>query len=218
MMTLLSILLTMVGYLGAKRLQSRFPAFHPLLAGTGVVWLIWWGISGDWQMYKEGGEWISFWLGPATVALAIPLVKQIRSLAPIWLPVLAGVAFGCGIALLSGWLIMWLAGGTDVLIRSMLTKSVTTPFAVEMTRAMGGIPELAAAFSAVTGLIGAVMARPLLKLARIRDDWAIGIAMGTSSHAIGTASLAQQAEAQAAASSVAMILAGIVTSVYLIPF
>lgn len=218
MMTFSAILLTLLGYAAAKRLHQRVAFIHPLLAATGIVWLFWWAIGGDWQVYKAGGDWVTFWLGPATVALAVPLYKQIRSLLPIWLPVLAGVSVGCGIALLSGWGIMWLAKGNELVMRSMLTKSVTTPFAVEMSRTIGGIPELAATFTAITGLLGAVMARPLLKLARIQDDWAVGIAVGTSSHAIGTASLAQQAEAQAAASSVAMILSGIVTSVYLLSF
>ncbi|WP_134686926.1 LrgB family protein [Brevibacillus migulae] len=217
-MTVAAILVTILGYAGAKRLQARHASFHPLLVSTCLVWLIWWGISSDWETYKTGGEWISFWLGPATVALAVPLTKQIRSLLPIWRPVLLGVAIGCGTTLFSGWLVMWLAGGSDQLIRSILTKSVTTPFAVELTKTVGGIPELAAAFTATTGLIGAVIARPFLKMARITDDWAIGMAIGTSSHAIGTASLSGKSEAQAAASSVAMILSGIITTFYLIPF
>ena len=217
-MSVAAIIVTILGYAGAKRLHARYAIFHPLLVSTGFVWLIWWAVSNDWETYKSAGEWISFWLGPATVALAVPLAKQIRSLMPIWRSVLLGVAIGCGIALISGWLVLWLAGSSDQLVRSMLTKSVTTPFAVELTKAIGGIPELAAAFTATTGLIGAVIARPLLKLARITDDWAIGIAIGTSSHAIGTASLSGQSEAQSAASSVAMILSGIVTTFYLIPF
>ncbi|WP_206529448.1 LrgB family protein [Brevibacillus sp. SYP-B805] len=218
MMQFLAIAVTVLGYLGARRLQRAFPSLHPLLIATPAVWLAWWGMSGDWQTYKMGGEWITFWLGPATVALAVPLVKHIRALAYLWKGVLLGVTVGCTVSLLSGWLVMQVAGGDDTLARSMLTKSVTTPFAVELTLTVGGVPALAALFSVVTGLIGAVMARTLFKLAGIRDDWAIGIAVGTSSHAIGTASLPPEAAAQTAASSLAMILAGLVTSLLLLPF
>jgi putative effector of murein hydrolase len=218
MMTGVAALITILGYMGAKRLNSRYAFIHPLLAATFAVWLIWWGISGDWKEYKAGGEWITFWLGPATVALAVPLAKHFRELAHIWRGVLLGVAIGCAVALLSGWLIMRMGGADEVLNRSMLTKSVTTPFSVELTGTVGGVPALAALFTAITGLIGMMVARPLLKWARIHDDWAIGIAIGTSSHAIGTASIPQKSAAQVAASSLAMILAGIVTSVYLILF
>lgn len=213
-----AVFVTLLGYLIAILLAKRFSRLQPLIVATALVWFIWWLGSGDWNVYKQGGEWISFWLGPATVALAVPLAKQLRELAHIWRGILMGVAAGCAVSILSTWLILALFGGSDMLLSSLLSKSVTTPISVELTKTLGGIPSLAAFFTALTGIIGISVARPLLKWAKIRDDWAIGIAVGTSSHAIGTASLHRVSPVQTAASSVAMIAAGVVTSLYLIPF
>jgi putative effector of murein hydrolase len=213
-----AIVVTLLGYAGAKRAADRCKHVQPLVLATATVWMIWWLVSGDWQTYRAGGEWISFWLGPATVALAVPLAKQMRQLLQVWRGVLLGVAAGCLVSILSVYAVRALIGLDQLLLLSMLSKSVTTPISVELTRTIGGVQELAAFFTATTGMIGISFARPLLRLANVRDDWAIGIAVGTSSHAIGTASLHKISPVQTAASSVAMILAGIVTSLYLIPF
>lgn len=218
MLSVAAILVTLAGYFAARAIGRKLPRVQPLLPATVIVWLIWWLASGDWEAYRKGGEWISFWLGPATVALAVPLAKQIKELASIWRGVLLGVAAGCAISPLSGWLIMTWLGADPLVLRSMISKSVTTPISVELTAMVGGVPALAAMFTAITGMIGISMARPLLKWCGITDDWAIGIAVGTSSHAIGTAALLQVSPAQTAASSIAMILAGVVTSLYLVPF
>ncbi|TGU43222.1 LrgB family protein, partial [Mesorhizobium sp. M00.F.Ca.ET.186.01.1.1] len=93
------------------------------------------------------------------------------------------------VAIVSVYAIHWCFGSDDILLRSMLSKSVTTPIALELTASIGGVPALAAFFTALTGMVGVLIARPVLKWGRITDDWAIGIAVGTSAHAIGTASL-----------------------------
>jgi putative effector of murein hydrolase len=215
---LFAILLTLFGYGIATLVANRFPRTQPLVVATAAVWFLWWLTSGDWEAYHSGGEWITFWLGPATVALAVPLAKQMRSFLHIWRGVLLGVAAGCAASILSVYLVFALIGMDDLLVRSMLSKSVTTPISVALTENLGGVPALAALFTALTGIIGISLARPLLQWAGVRDDWAIGIAVGTSSHAIGTASLHRVSPVQTAASSVAMIVAGVVTSLYLIPF
>ncbi|KZE41974.1 effector of murein hydrolase LrgA [Brevibacillus parabrevis] len=214
----LAILVTLVGYKGAATVHVRFPRVQPLLVAVVLVWVIWWAVSDDWEAFSAGGQWISFWLGPATVALAVPLAKQIRQFAHIWRGVLLGVSAGCAVAIVSVYAIHWCFGSDDILLRSMLSKSVTTPIALELTASIGGVPALAAFFTALTGMVGVLIARPVLKWGRITEDWAIGIAVGTSAHAIGTASLNRISPVQTAASSVAMIVAGVVTSLYLIPF
>ncbi|MGG1658755.1 LrgB family protein [Brevibacillus sp. NRS-1366] len=215
---LFAILVTLVGYKGASTISSRFPRFQPLIVAVILVWILWWVLSGDWEAFSAGGRWISFWLGPATVALAVPLAKQIREFAHIWRGVLLGICAGCAVALFTVYLIHWCIGSDEALMRSMLSKSVTTPIALELARSIGGVPALAAFFTALTGMIGVLIARPVLKWGGIKDDWAIGIAVGTSAHAIGTASLNRVSPVQTAASSMAMIVAGVVTSLYLIPF
>ncbi|MCK9905531.1 LrgB family protein, partial [Frankia sp. Cpl3] len=215
MLSIAAIFVTLLAYVAARSIGRKWPRLQPLLPAIAIVWLIWWIFSGDWEAYRQGGVWISFWLGPATVALAVPLAKQMKQLAEIWRGVLLGTAAGCLISPLSSWLIMWLMGADDLMNRSMLSKSVTTPISVELTTMVGGIPALAGTFTAVTGMIGIAMARTVLKWAKVTDDWAIGIAVGTSSHAIGTAGLHQVSPVQTAASSVAMIIAGVITSLYL---
>ncbi|CAM5793753.1 MULTISPECIES: LrgB family protein [Brevibacillus] len=215
---LLAIIVTLAAYKMAMYAAARFPIIQPVLVASVCAWFIWWVINGDWDAYRLGGDWISFWVGPATVALAVPLAKQIREFAHIWRGVLLGVGAGCAVAILTVFGVGLLFGTDDVLTKSMLTKSVTTPIAVELSKNIGGVPALAAFFTALTGIVGIAFARPLLALVGVKDDWAIGIAVGTSAHAIGTASLNRVSQVQTAASSVAMIMAGVVTAIYLIPF
>ncbi|WP_400164089.1 LrgB family protein [Brevibacillus sp. TJ4] len=216
--SLFAIVVILAGYKAATAIYARFPRFQPLIVGVVLVWFVWWVLGGDWQAFSSGGQWISFWLGPATVALAIPLAKHIKEFAHIWKGVLLGVCAGCGVAILSVMLIYWVLGYDDTMVRSMMSKSVTTPIALELAQSIGGIPALAAFFTALTGFAGTIMARPVLRWGGITDDRAIGIAVGTSAHAIGTASLNRISAVQTAASTVAMIVAGVVTSIYVIPF
>ncbi|WP_139490452.1 LrgB family protein [Brevibacillus dissolubilis] len=216
-MELLAILLTLLVYLGVRRLSVRFPRVHPMILSAVAIWFIWWLISGDFEVYAKGGQWITFWLGPATVALAYPVAKEWQQLTSMWRSVLVAVAFGTGVVMISTWITMEMLQADPVLTRSILSKSVTMPIAIELSENIGGIPPLSALFTAITGIIGSVMMRPYLKALGITDDWAIGIAVGTSAHAIGTASLLRDSERQAAASSLAMILAGVITSLYYIP-
>lgn len=215
---LFAIVVTLIGYRGATAITARLPRLQPLLVAVFVVGLLWWLVSGDWEAFAAGGQWISFWLGPATVALAVPLAKQIKEFAHIWKGVLLGVAVGSAAAIFVVYVIHWCFASDELLVKSMLSKSVTTPIAIELSRSVGGVPALTAFFTALTGMIGVLIARPVLQLGGIREDWAIGVAVGTSAHAIGTASLNRISPVQTAASSVAMIVAGVITSIYLIPF
>jgi putative effector of murein hydrolase len=99
----------------------------------------------------------------------------------------------------------------------MIPKSVTTPISVELSKLLGGTPELSAVFTVLAGLIGSVVGPAILKLFGVRRDIPIGIAMGTSAHGIGTARVVQESELQGGASGFAMALAGIVTSLLSIP-
>ncbi|USG63872.1 LrgB family protein [Brevibacillus ruminantium] len=218
LLAILAILVTLAGYKLAMVVVNRYSWIQPIIVSTVSTWFVWWLINGDWESYQLGGEWISFWVGPATVALAVPLAKQMRVFSDIWKGVLLGVLAGCAVAILTVLAFGWIFHTDDLLVKSMLTKSVSTPIAVELTKNIGGAPALAAFFVALTGIAGVAFGRPLLALCGVKDDWAIGIAIGTSAHAMGTASLHRISQVQTAASSVAMILAGVVTAIYLIPF
>ncbi|MGO0060511.1 LrgB family protein [Brevibacillus fluminis] len=218
MLSAAAIILTLIVYAAVRRFSHRLKWVHPIIAASVVIGVIWYVTSGDWAAYAAGGQWISVWLGPATVALAVPLAKQLQELKTLWPGILLGVGIGCGTSIAIVWALVSLLGGDPVVLHSMLSKSVTTPISVELAKAVGGNPSLAALFTAGTGLVGASMARSLLKIARINDPWAAGIAVGTTAHAIGTAGFPQEEQQKVAASTLAMIMAGIITSLYLVPF
>ena len=217
MWEILAILLTVGGYAIAKKISTRIPALQPMVVASILVWLIWWLISSDWETYDRGSSVITFLLGPATVALAIPLARQYKRVLSMWKAIAVGVASGSFVAIVIVWTVIWIMGGDDLLIRSMISKSVTTPISVELTTTIGGIPALAAVFTAVTGIVGGMFYRIVMRVSGVTDEWAIGLAVGTSSHAVGTASLINESQSKAAASSLAMILSGIITSLYFIP-
>lgn len=218
MLSVVAIILTLMIYAATRRFSHRLRWVHPIFAASVIIGVIWYLLSGDWAAYAAGGQWISIWLGPATVALAVPLAKQLKELKKLWPGILLGVGVGCGTSIAIVWALVGIFGGDPVVFYSMLSKSVTTPISIELATAVGGNPSLAALFTAGTGLVGASMARSLLKLARVTDPWAAGIAVGTTAHAIGTAGFPQEEQQKVAASTLAMIMAGIITSLYLIPF
>ncbi|MGE5701101.1 MAG: LrgB family protein [Clostridia bacterium] len=218
MLSVVAILITIAAYALTRQFSNRLKYVHPIVASSVLIGVVWYLVSGDWEAYAAGGKWISVWLGPATVALAVPLAKQLQELRKLWAGILLGVGVGCGMSLAIVWAILGFFGSDRVVLLSMLTKSVTTPISVELAAAIGGTPSLAALFTAGTGLIGASMARSLLKTIGVKDPWAVGIAVGTTAHAIGTAGFTRDEQQQVAASTLAMILAGVITSLCLIPF
>jgi putative effector of murein hydrolase len=131
-----------------------------------------------------------------------------RSLPRLALIVLAGSAVG----MVSAGVTAWLLGAPMPVVMSTVPKSVTTPIAVEVCRQLGGVPQITIALVILTGVLGASFGVHLLHLVGVRDDRAIGAAMGTSAHGIGTASLVRHSEAQATVSSWAMAAAGVFTS------
>jgi predicted murein hydrolase (TIGR00659 family) len=208
---------TLLAYVAASALHRRWRWLHPLLVTCGVLIAFLLIADVPYPHYQAGGNLIAFFLGPATIALGVPLYKQARKLRKHLLPITAAVAIGsaCGIA--SAAAFVKLAGGSDPILRSMLPKSVTTPISIELSRQLGGVPELTAVFTVLAGLIGSVAGPQLLRLCGIRGDLAIGLAIGTSSHGIGTARLVRESELQGATSGLAMALAGIITAILTIP-
>ena len=137
--------------------------------------------------YFSGAQFIHFLLGPATVALAIPLYLHWDRVRRLFLPLLAGLLTGSLTAILSAMGIAWLLGGSRQTLLSLAPKSVTTPVAMGIAEKIGGLPSLTAVMVIVTGVIGAVAAPALLKALRIQDDAVKGFAIGVAAHGIGTA-------------------------------
>ena len=137
--------------------------------------------------YFSGAQFIHFLLGPATVALAVPLYLHWERVRRLFLPIIAGLLAGSLTAILSAMGIAWLLGGSPQTLLSLAPKSVTTPVAMGIAEKIGGLPSLTAVMVIVTGVIGAVAAPALLKGLRIRDDAIKGFAIGVAAHGIGTA-------------------------------
>lgn len=192
--------------------KTRLAVFNPLFIGITLVicFLLKFNISLD--IYNKGGSIISFFLGPATVILAVPLYKQLERLKKNILPVVTGIAVGCITALTSVYLLSWLFKLTRPLYLSLLPKSITTPIGMEVSRQIGGIPPLTVAVIILTGITGAVVGPYICKLFRITDDVAVGIAFGTSSHAIGTTKAIELGETQGAMSALSIGVAGLITA------
>lgn len=187
---LLWLTVTLAIFVASSWLNGRLnghPLAHPvLLAMTALIALLL--LTGtSYDTYFEGAQFIHFLLGPATVALAIPLYDNLQQIRRLLLPLLFACFVGVGVAVSTAVGLAWLAGARDQTLLSVAPKSVTTPIAMGIAEQIGGIPSLAAGIVLVTGAVGAVAARPLFRLARIRDERAQGFALGIAAHGFGTA-------------------------------
>ncbi|MCD4822706.1 MAG: LrgB family protein [Methanococcoides sp.] len=166
--------------------------------------------------YNRGGQYISFFLGPATVILAVPLYKKISLLKENVIPILAGISVGSAAGIVSIIVMCRMFGLDELLSLSMIPKSVTTPIGIEISRQLGGMPSITVAAIVFTGIAGVLLGPLVCKLFRINDKVAVGIAIGTSSHALGTTKAVEMGETEGAMSGMAIGIAGLVT-VFLAP-
>jgi predicted murein hydrolase (TIGR00659 family) len=207
-----SILFTLLAYWLAVVLQRRWRWIPPIVVTCLPIVCLLLLLREPYQAYNRGGENLTWFLGPTTVALAVPMYrhgKTLRSSLPrLALIVLAGSVVGMTTAGLTARML----GAPLPVIMSTLPKSVTTPIAIEVCRELKGIPQITIAMVIAAGILGASLGVPLLRLVGVRDDRAIGAAMGTSAHGIGTSSLVPHSEMQATVSSWAMAAAGVFTS------
>ncbi|GAE34200.1 LrgB family protein [Halalkalibacter akibai] len=209
------ILLTILMYLGAKKLYERFPFPFtlPILVSTFcmVIILVLAGIP--YETYYSGGRWIELLLGPAVVALAYPLYRQMKMLKEHLYSIIISVSVGAMVGMLSGLLLAMMLGIDKELIFSLIPKSVTTPVAMDVALAIGGIPPLAAVFVMVAGIGGAVLSPYVYKWFKIKNEIGKAIGIGCASHAIGTAKVLENSESQGAASSIAMTISAVIVSI-----
>lgn len=213
-MILFTILLTIGAYLVAKALylRHRHPLLNIVLLGAGMVIVTLLVLKIPYQSYLPGRQLMTSLLGPATVGLAVPLYRH-RSLLRRYAPaIVAGVGLGSLISMFVAGLIALLAGLPKEIMLSLLPKSVTIPFAVEIARIHGGSPGLASAFVVATGTLGSVFGGTLLTWAGIKNPVARGLAMGTGAHGQGTAMAFLEGEREGSMAGLAMTLAGLTTA------
>lgn len=174
------------------------------------------GVGVSYEAYAEGGRIILFFLGPAVVALAIPLYARRAEIMAKKGPILAGVFAGALASAASASGIAWILGGSTEVVLSLAPKSVTTPIAIGIVEKIGGIAPLTAALVVLTGCLGAVFGPEFCRLIGIRDEAAIGLAVGTAAHGIGTARMLEIGQLGGAMAGLAIGLNGLV-SAFLIP-
>lgn len=168
------------------------------------------GIS--YETYCEGGELIEFWMKPAVVALGVPLYLQLEMIKKQLIPILLSQLVGCLVGIVSVVLIAKVLGATPEIICSLAPKSVTSPIAMEVAQATGGIPSLSVAVVIVVGLFGAVFGFKVLTLGRVESPIAQGLSMGTATHAIGTSAAVEVSKKYGAYASLGLTLNGILTA------
>lgn len=215
----LPVAATAAVYFAARWLYGRWriALLNPVLVSIAVLIAALEALGVDYATYDRGGRLISFFLGPAVVALGVPLYLQlgeiVRRRRAIVVAVLAGSVAGVAV----GTVVAALLGASRTVVLSLVPRSVTTPIALGIAEQVGGLPPLSAALVIAAGVLGAVAGPALLRLLRVRDRTAFGLAMGAAAHGIGTARAVEEGEAEGAASGLAIGLMGIATAV-LAPF
>ena len=215
---LIGLTLTLVAYQLAfwiyRRSGERAWA-NPVLLAIVIITAFLMATDTPYPRYFEGAQFVHFLLGPATIALAVPLYLHWPRLKRMALPLIVALFAGSITAALSAVGIAKLLGATPATVFSLAPKSVTTPIAMGVAEQIGGIPSLTAVLVILTGIIGAMGFPTLFKLLRIRDHAAQGFAVGVAAHGLGTARAFLISEEMGAFSALAMGLNGMLTAVLL---
>ena len=212
---LLGLATTLVAWQAATNVSRRLrdhPLANPVIIAITLLVLLLLATRTPYAAYFQGAQYVHFLLGPATVALAIPMhanLRQIRRTARALIPaIFAGSLTAC----VSAMLVARALGGTREIVLSLAPKSVTTPIAMGIAQAIGGQPSLAAVFVLITGTVGVVLVGPVMRLMRVRDWRAYGLGAGTAAHGIGTARVLLLSETAGAFGGLAIGLNGVLTA------
>lgn len=206
---LLSLIAFEIGYFIYSK--TKLTIFNPLFISISIViiTLLKFHISLD--TYNNGGQFISFFLGPSTVILAIPLYKKINLLKKHIIPILLSITSGSCIGIISILLLSHLFNLDKTVYISLIPKSVTVPIGIEVSKELGGVPAVTAAAIILTGILGAIIGPFICKFFKIKEDIAVGVAIGTASHAVGTTKALELGETQGAMSGLSISIAGLIT-------
>jgi predicted murein hydrolase (TIGR00659 family) len=187
---LLGLTLTLVAYEAAYAIyrRSRFlPILNPVLLAVALIVVVLAVTRTDYRTYFDGAQFVHFLLGPAVVALAVPLARQWHSVRRLALPIAGALVAGALVAVVSAVGIAWALGASRATLLSLAPKSVTAPIAMGIADKIGGLPALAAVFAVTTGIIGATLGKYVLDALRVKDWRVRGFALGIAAHGIGTA-------------------------------
>jgi predicted murein hydrolase (TIGR00659 family) len=209
---------TLVAYQLGVMLQKRCggsPLANPVLFAVVVLAGTLELTGTSYSRYFAGAQFINFLLGPAVVALAVPLHRQLPLIRDAKWPIALCIGAGGLVAIFTAAYSAHLFGASDQIARSLAPKSTTAPVALGLSRDLGGIPALTAALTIMTGIVGAIFGQGLARRLGVRDDRALGLAFGVASHGIGTARALQLSETAGAFASLGFALNATLTAVAL---
>ncbi len=206
---ILTILSFEIGLFIFKKL--KFPVLNPLLLGIIIAMSVISFFDIPLEYFRKGGDYITFLLAPATIALALPLYRQLEKLKKNLIPILIGSVVGAVTAIVSTITLGKILGIDKMLLVSFMPKSITTPIGIELSKLLGGIPAITIFSILVTGIAGNVFAPLVCRYFRIKHPVAKGIGIGISSHAVGTSKAIEMGEVEGAMSALSIVIAGIIT-------
>jgi len=211
---LFGLTLTLGGYAVGRWAHRRTgsPLLQPVLVAIVLVGAVLMLTDVPYADYLAGGRFVGFWLGPATVALALPLHQEWHLVRRAAVPILVGVVAGAVVSIGSAVLLTRVAGGDRTLQLTMAPKAATTPVSLALSAQVGGLPALTAVLTILAGITGATVGPWVLDRLRIRDLRARGIALGAVSHGIGTSRALQESRTEGAFSALSMALTALATS------
>jgi predicted murein hydrolase (TIGR00659 family) len=213
---LLGLTITLCAYVAAHAVYVRCkfsPLANPVAIAIALVSLALWASGMSYQRYFAGAQFVHFLLGPATVALAVPLARQWPRMRRAFVPLSLALLCGCVSAIVSSVAVAVLLGATAQLARTVAPKSATTPIAMAVAERLGGLPSLTAVLVIGTGIFGAICARFLFNALKIESPEARGFALGVAAHGIGTARAFQVSAEMGAFAGLGMGLNGALTAV-----
>jgi predicted murein hydrolase (TIGR00659 family) len=205
---------TIVVYLASRHVYSRtrLAVLNPALVSIAAIIALLVATRTPYAEYERAGRLLGFWLGPAVVALGLPLALQLETVRRNAVGIALGLGAGAlaGIAVAVG--VATLLGASPVIVRSLAPRAATTPIAVVIAARLGGIPALSAVVSIVSGAIGGFIGVALLRAIGVRSRLATGLALGAAAHGLGTARAAGEGDVEGASAGMAMGIVGVLTA------
>ena len=211
--TYFGIVLSLLCYWIALKISAKVKSTlcNPLLVASAIIIAVLLLLKVDYSTFDKGASYLTYFLNPATVCLAVPLYRQFQVLKSNLKAILLGVAAGCIACMIVIVGLSAVFALSPELTASILPKSITTAIAIGLSEEIGGISSVTVACVIITGIFGACIASTLFKIFKIEEPVAQGLATGTSAHAIGTSRALELGEVQAAMSSLAICVTGIMT-------
>ena len=210
---LLALTFVIYGLAQIIQRRTRSSLFNPILVTITLIIVFLTANDIPYDTYNRYGQYIEFWLKPAVVALAVPLYKQLSTVKKQLLPIVLSALGGCVSGVISVVFVADLLGASHEIVMSLAAKSVTTPIAMEVTGALGGIPSLTAAVVVSVGIFGGITGFGVMRMSHVNSPMAQGLSLGTAAHAVGTSRAITVSDRYGAFASLGLTLNGIFTAI-----